>query len=370
MDKGLLSATIQIISGNKLIVDVYHPEAVEYGFYLYKDETIIEMISFSERNRLSYWLSESGQYSVKAYARNDKDERISQWTDRLDFDVEEVFVIDERIRKKKSVWQQIKEVIQDIIANRTILFQMAKYDYKLENKDTYLGKMWAIITPLLQIATYWFVFGIGLRNGADVDGIPFLAWLLAGLIPWFFISGCITRGANSIYSKAGLVSKMQFSIATIPISKIVQEMYEFFVMIIIMLVGLFFMKIYPNIYWLNLIYYFLYAVTFMISLALITSVFTMVARDFSKLLASLVRLLFYLTPILWVMESMPIIYQKIMNYNPIYYVVRGFRESILYRQSFYVEWELALIMWSVNIVLFFFGCMLQAKFKNKFIDLM
>ncbi len=370
MDKGLLSATISINNGNKLVVDVYHPEASEYGFYVYKDDKIIEMISFSERNRLSYWLSESGQYSVKAYARNDRDERISEWTEKLDFDVEEVFVIDDRIRKKKTIWQQIKEVIVDIIANRTILFQMARYDYKLENKDTYLGKMWAVFTPLLQIGTYWFVFGIGIRKGADVDGFPFLAWLLAGLIPWFFLSGCITRGANSIYSKTGLVSKMQFSIATIPISKIVQELYGFFVMVIIMLVGLFFMKIYPNIYWLNLIYYFVYAFTFMVSLALITSVFTMVARDFSKLLSSLIRLLFYFTPIIWEMDGMPVIYQKIMNYSPIYYVVKGFRESILYRQAFYDEWKLALIMWVVNIVLFLFGCTLQAKFKNKFIDLM
>lgn len=177
------------------------------------------------------------------------------------------------------------------------------------------------------------------------------------------------KGANSIYAKSGIAAKMKFPIATAPVSKVLQEMYEFVIMLIIMFVILLFVGIRPSWYWLNLVYYFLYCIAFLVSLAMVTSVLTMVARDFYKLLNSMIRLLFYVTPILWVMDSMPEIYQVIMQYNPIYYVVKGFRESILYGLPFYHQMDMVALMWVINILLYVIGCVLQSKFRNKFVDL-
>jgi len=364
------SIVLSINNSNKLTVQCHAPSAVEYAYHICKNDVTIDKFYYTENAKLNYWLSESGRYKAKAYAKDEEGNYISKYSEEVEFDIEQTFYIEQTPIKKVSVWERVCDTVKDIYDNRFIISKMAAFDYQLENKDTYLGKIWSLITPLLQIGTYWLVFGIGLRSGKDVNGFPFLAWMLVGLVPWFFISGCITKGANAIYAKAGLFSRMKFCIATAPISKIVQEMYEFIVMLFIMLAGLLFMGIWPNLYWLNAIYYAVYCVIFLISLALVTSVLTMVARDFFKLLSSLIRLLFYLTPILWVMDDMPMIYQNIMKCSPVYYVINGFRNSILYRISFFEDMKMVAIMWAVNIVLFVCGCVLQSKFKNKFIDLM
>lgn len=367
LDKSVITITISDV--NKLVTECQCENVEQYAYYVYRDDEIIARYQYSTKNKMTYWLSQSGLYSVKVFFIDAEGNKTSMQSEQIEFKAEDVFGLEKYEEKKKHCWDDVFEVTGELWNNRAIIGRMAAFDYKLENKDTYLGKLWALITPLIQIGTYWLVFGLGLRNGKDVDGYPYLAWMLIGLIPWFFISATIVKGANSIYAKSGIVSKMKFPIATAPISKVLQELYEFVVMLFIMFIILFFKGVRPSWYWLNLIYYFVYSIVFLASLSMVTSVLTMVARDFYKLLNSLIRLLFYITPILWVMDNMPYMYQKVMQYNPIFYIVRGFRESILYRNSFWTEWDMVIVMWAINILLYILGCVLQSKFRNKFVDL-
>lgn len=279
---------------------------------------------------------------------------------------------DERggMMKGKKTWmQRILVVIWEIIGSWQIMVRVALFDYKLRNKDSYLGRLWEILTPLMQIGTYWFVFGIGLRHGRNVDGYPYLLWMLSGIIPWFCISSSITKGAGSIFAKAVVITKLGYPIATVPIGAVLTEIFGFSFTLIILEVVFLCYGYLPDFGYLNLIYYVLYMFLFLASLALVTSVFTMVARDFQKLLSSLIRLLFYLTPILWDMSDMPSIYQRMVQVSPVYYIVKGFRESMLYHVPFYVHWKEMIIEWVVLVVLFLAGCYLQERFRNRFRDL-
>lgn len=251
-----------------------------------------------------------------------------------------------------------------------MLCRIARYDYKLLNKDSYLGRLWSFLTPLIQIATYWLVFGLGIRNGGDVNGHPFLLWMLCGLVPWFFMNEGIMKGAGSIYSKANVVTKMKYPISTVPVSVIVTAFMEHVMVLLILFVTLIAMGYYPDWYYLNLVYYMLYSFVFLCSLSLITSVLTMLARDFQKLLSNVVRLLFYITPILWSMERMPAVYQNILQFNPILYAITGFRDTLLYKINFWEHPYRIAFFWALNIVLFVTGCNLQYKYRKKFNDLL
>lgn len=372
LDMNKIDLRIKITDTNKMTLECLDAEQnpYRYAYYIYKDDEIIAKFSYTENNKINYWLSESGVYSVRVFISDPQtEEKKSKNSEKLVFDADLAFGVLEE-GKEKNVFENFKEVINELIKNRAIIFRVAKFDYQLQNKDTYLGKLWSFITPFIQIGTYWLVFGIGLRQGKDVNGYTYLVWMLVGLVPWFYISSAILQGANSIYTKSNIVTKMKFPVSTIPVSKIIQEFYEFLMLMIIMFIVLLFSGVMPRIHWFNLIYYIVYCVAFLISLSMVTSVLTMLARDIYKLLNSLIRLLFYVTPILWVMDNMPILYQRIMNFNPIFYIVQGFRESILYNTSFYQHWKMVLFMWGLNAILFSIGCLLQAKFKNKFIDLL
>ena len=136
-----------------------------------------------------------------------------------------------------------------------------------------------------------------------------------------------------------------------------------------LLITFFFFGYPPSLYWLNLVYYLFYAVVFFTALAMVTSVLSMIAIDFQKLINSLIRLLFYLTPILWSTEKLPLLVQYILKLNPCLYIADGFRDSLLYHIPFYLHhWRMA-FFWLVNVFFIILGSNLQAKYKNQFLDL-
>lgn len=354
---------------NKLSVSCYpQADSYQYAFQLYCNDTLTDRVLYSEQPETLFWLSKSGEYKVRACIKEET-KSVARFSSFVHF-INEASQLPEADEKKIGLFQKVGFVWQEIQHNFIMLIRIAGYDYKLLNKDSYLGKLWSFLTPLTQIAVYWLVFGLGIRNGSAIDGYPFLLWMLCGLVPWFFINESIMKGANSIYSKANVVTKMKYPIATVPISVVVTAFMEHIAVMIILFATLVLHGYYPTLHYLNLIYYMIYNFVFLCSLSLITSVLTMIARDFQKLLASIIRLLFYITPILWSMDRMPDIYQNILQFNPVLYVVSGFRDSLLYQVNFYEHPLRITFFWMINLLMFLLGCSLQYKYRTKFNDLM
>ena len=94
----------------------------------------------------------------------------------------------------------LKEIIRDHIQYRKQIFKLAKSDLIKTYRGSALGWSWAIIKPVVTIFVYWFAFSIGLRAGKDINGYPFFLWLIAGIVPWFYM-GEIPSVYNSNFCK-------------------------------------------------------------------------------------------------------------------------------------------------------------------------
>lgn len=260
-------------------------------------------------------------------------------------------------------------VIKENVRNFYRTFSIAKYEILADARDSRLGLLWNVLNPVIQILTYWFVFGMGIRSGKPVNGVPFLEWMLAGMLVWFFISPCITQGVNCIYSKINVITKMKFPVSILPATITLKELFSHIIMVF--LIYVFFvargMKI--NFHNIELIYYMICSICFSISLAMITSVLNMFTRDVKKMVNASMRLLLYLTPILWEMSNLPKWIQKIMKCNPLYYIVEGYRNALFYHQGLFNDLKYAAAFWSITIISFTIGSMLMYKFKHKFIDM-
>lgn len=79
----------------------------------------------------------------------------------------------------------IKYVLKDITNNWYRMYSIAKYELLSDIRDSRLGILWNVINPLVQIMTYLFVFGMGIRGGKAVQGIEFFSWMLVGMMVWF-----------------------------------------------------------------------------------------------------------------------------------------------------------------------------------------
>jgi teichoic acid transport system permease protein len=265
----------------------------------------------------------------------------------------------------KSLFQIIKENI----SNFYLIIRLSLFEVKSANSSHYLGLLWEILNPLILIGIYWFVFGYGIRGGKPVDGIDYLPWMLSGISVWFFISQVIILGSKSIYTRMNIISKMNFPISAIPTFVIASKYYSHVVLvgIVMVIIGIYGYK--PGVHFLQLPYYMFANLILLISISLITSTLSTIIRDVQMFIQAIVRVLMYVTPILWSTEKLPSSIVTLMKLNPIYYIVEGYRASLLGSSWYFIAHaRYTIYFWCLVIVLLFLGSIIHVRFRKHFVD--
>ena len=265
-------------------------------------------------------------------------------------------------------------VLKEQITNFYLIRRLSLYELKNKNKNNYLGMAWEIINPSIQILIYWFVFGT-LRNRApvEVNGIevPFFLWLLSAFFLWIFSFQSMIEGSRSIYTRLRILSKMNFPFSVIPNFVIFSKLYIHIFMMAIAIIILQFSGFYLSIHAIQLIYFLFSAIILLFAISLITSTISTIIRDFHMFLNSTLRMLLYLSGVLWpitILADFPTV-MKIMQLNPLYYLIEGYRASLLGKEWYIVtHWQLGLYFWGLVIILLIIGSKLHVKFRRHLID--
>ena len=229
------------------------------------------------------------------------------------------------------------KIIKEHIEYRQQIVKLAKADIVKTYRGAALGWAWAIIKPAVQIFVYWFAFEIGLRHGSSVNGYPFFLWLIAGLIPWFYISDMLTAGTDSIRKYSYLVTKMKFPVATIPTFVSLSKLAINAILIVIMIAIYWIFGYAPDIYYLQILFYIALSFIFWTIWALFSSSIAAISKDFANLVKSFVTAVFWLSAVLWNADNITIGWlKKMQNLNPVTYIVQGFRNCLINKVWF---WE-------------------------------
>ena len=229
------------------------------------------------------------------------------------------------------------KIIREHIQYRKQVLKMAKADLVKTYRGAALGWTWAIIKPTVTIFVYWFAFAIGLRMSSDVNEYPYFLWLVAGVVPWFYMSEMITGGTDCIRRYSYLVTKMKYPVSTIPtfvnISKfIIHLMLIYIVIIIFRLFGYV-----PDIYLLQLPFYMLLTFIFFNAWGLLSGLLAAISKDYSNLVKAFITAIFWLSGVLWEPSSVKnVVIKTILEINPVTYLVTGYRNCFIYKVWF---WE-------------------------------
>lgn len=257
-------------------------------------------------------------------------------------------------------------VVKEQISSYYLIARLSLFEVKSANNNNYLGMLWELLNPLIQLSIYWFVFGLGIRGGEDVNGIPFIYWLLSGMSVWFFINQSLLEGSKSIYTRINFIAKMSFPMSVIPTYVIVSKFYSHLMLVLVITIGVQFTGFTISPYFIQLPYFMFGTLMFLIAVSLITSTLATIVRDVQMIVTSVVRMLLYLSPLLWVPSGK---IKELMMLNPLYYLVEGYRASILGTSWFIAEnMNLTLYFWGLVLVLLMIGSALHVKFRKHFID--
>ncbi|NTW71646.1 MAG: ABC transporter permease [Eubacteriaceae bacterium] len=262
-------------------------------------------------------------------------------------------------------------LIKENIVNTGRTFEMSFKELEKRYSGAALGAVWAMVKPMLFIAVYWFAIDVGIRGGGDdVTGYPFILWLISGIIPWFFISETLVYGGTSLRQNKHLITKLVYPISTIPTFRVLSQMYVHLAMTIVTMVLFIFAGVYPTVYYFQLIYYNVALFIFMTVVSWTTSALVVVSRDFEHLLKSVTQMLFWLTPILWHLSNVKGFLKLVIMANPIYYFVKGYRDTFLTQEWFFENWHYSLYFWGLTIVIALIGAFIFNKLKNELADIL
>ena len=151
----------------------------------------------------------------------------------------------------------------------------------------------------MQIAVFWFIFGLALKSNKIMEGVPFIYWLIVGISMWFFVNEGVLEGSKSITSKFTQVAKMNFPLSIIPSYVVFSKFYGHLFLLAIVISICFIGGYIPSIYTVQLFIYLLYALILTSTIALLASTLSMLIKDIHLILQSLMRMAFFVSSILY-----------------------------------------------------------------------
>lgn len=261
-------------------------------------------------------------------------------------------------------------MIHTLIRNRKILWELSKNDCKARFSSSILGVIWTVLQPLINMLVIWLVFQVGFKSSNLADDIPFIIWYMPAFLIWNFFQEATSQATNSLIEYSYLVKKVNFNVEIIPPIKIISNsMIHLFFILFIIFVNFCYGKM-PTIYYLQVFYYFFCAAAFSLALGWLFSAIAPFAADIANIVAIVIQVGFWVTPIFWDPSSLTETAQILLKLNPMYYVCMGYRDCFVYNQPVYAHPMLTLYFWLVTLIIWKIGVKIYKKSKDYFVDVL
>ena len=276
-----------------------------------------------------------------------------------------------RIRPKTG-WFDVD--LKGLWRYKDLILLLVKRDFTLVYKQTIIGPAWIIIQPLMTTLVFTVVFGN--LAGLPTDGMPQFLFYMAGNIAWSFFSGSLNHTARTFLTNRGLFEKVYFPRLSMPISKILSLLINFFVQytLFIAFVVIYALRpnavVQPNLKLILLTPLMLLQIGMLgMGLGTIISSVTTKYRDLMQLVSFGVQLWMYATPVTYpasmIAERAPKLL-SIYMLNPMTPVIELFRSAHLGTECLYINYYWLSIV--VTLVVFTLGVLMFSRVEKTFMD--
>ena len=256
------------------------------------------------------------------------------------------------------------KIFKDLYNYRELLKTSVKKDIGGKYKHSFLGVLWSFINPLLQILVYALIFPLVMKNGGSYK--DYTVFMVCGLIPWAYFTTVINRASFIMIENGNILKKVYFPRSILPLSLVTSETINFLVSCIIILAFIVikgfgisrFILFFPLVL---LIQYVL-----LLGIALIFSAVTVYMRDIQHFIGVVLQLLFYATPIVYSIDTIPENFRWILKWNPMTYIIEGYR-AIFYNQTMPDLKSLG-VLGIISIIILIVGYLLFNKLQKRFAE--
>jgi lipopolysaccharide transport system permease protein len=218
--------------------------------------------------------------------------------------------------------------VREMLRFRDLFFFLVLRDIRVRYSQTVLGLGWSVLQPFLQMVVFSVFFGA--LAGIGSGGLPYPVFSIAAVVPWTYFNNAATAGASSLISNSTLVTKVYFPRLFIPLSPVAAGLVDHAIGLVLLfgVMGVYgIVPPFPAV----LLLPFLIALLVLVSAA--TSIWLAALggqyRDIRYITPFVLQLLLFVTPVIYVVSSVPASLRPFYAINPLVGVVSGFRAVLL-----------------------------------------
>jgi lipopolysaccharide transport system permease protein len=265
---------------------------------------------------------------------------------------------------RRAIWQPLWE----LPGRYELVLSLARRDLVSRYKGSALGIVWAVLTPVVMIAIFTFIFAniFGARFGPGSSAWDYALYLYCGLLPWTMFQETVQRASTTIVAHANLVKRVLFPLETLPAAQTLSSLAnQLFGTIALLVATLILRKSLPlTIFWLPVL---------LIPQTLLTmgagwliSSLGVFLRDLAQGIALFLLAWMYLTPIIYPESVVPERYRGLLEINPFTPLIRSYRLSML--DGAHPDWTGMAYFSSFAIIVFCVGYWWFARTRKNFAD--
>ncbi|MFE7133585.1 ABC transporter permease [Streptomyces sp. NPDC057638] len=193
--------------------------------------------------------------------------------------------------------------ISQLWGRRHFILAFSQAKLTAQYSQAKLGQLWQVVTPLLNAAVYYFIFGLILDSGRGMSKEVFIPFLVTGVFVFTFTQSSVMAGVRAISGNLGLVRALHFPRASLPISLALQQLQQLlFSMVVLVVIAVSFGS-YPSLSWLLILPALAFQFVFNTGLALIMARLGSKTPDLAQLMPFIMRTWMYASG---VMFSIPV----------------------------------------------------------------
>jgi len=263
-----------------------------------------------------------------------------------------------------------KAMVQSLVKNRSLIYQMSKREVVGRYKGSVMGLLWSFFNPILMLTVYTFVFSqiFGARWGAGVSQIEFAGILFAGLIVYGVFSECITRAPVLIISNVNYVKKVVFPLEILPWVAMGSSLFHAIISLFVLVA--FYLFVHGSLSWtvalLPLVL--LPFALFVMGLSWLLASLGTYVRDIGQAVGIVVMAMMFLSPIFYPASSFPESYQTLFYINPLTFIIEQTREVLLWGNA--PDWGGLLLYLIASTTVFWLGFAWFQKTRRGFADVL
>ena len=213
---------------------------------------------------------------------------------------------------------RLGEYVRQLWARRHFISAFARAKVHAQYTTARLGQLWQVMTPLLNAAVYYLIFGLLLGTDRGIDN--FIAFLVTGIFIFTFTQSSVLAGTKAISGNLGLVRALHFPRASMPIAMTLVQLQQLLMSMLVLLAIVLMTGEVPTWSWLLAAPALLLQSVFNAGLAMTVARMGSKMTDLSQLMPFILRTWMYMSGVMYSISHFaagaPYFLKVLLNVNP------------------------------------------------------